>query len=123
MRRPRAAAFFDAYTAWHHRRAMAGAGLVAGIFLLNAEFARGTLGATRWHILLLLLVPALGQTLAVFHNPADPVRGRIFIARRILGQQLVREQAAVGRARHDVGERAAAVDPELPAARGPHGCR
>ena len=34
-----------------------------------------------------------------------------------LGEQLVRDQPAVGTPRDDVGERAAAVDPELPARR------
>jgi hypothetical protein len=36
----------------------------------------------------------------------------------IVGQQLVRDQAAVGSPGDDIGERAAAVDPELPAALG-----
>jgi hypothetical protein len=39
----------------------------------------------------------------------------IAIARGIFGQQLVRDERAVGLARDDIGERAAAVDPELPA--------
>ena len=36
-----APAFFDRYTAHHHLRAMVGLGVVNGVFLLNAEFARG----------------------------------------------------------------------------------
>jgi MFS family permease len=56
---------------------MIGLGAVNGVFLLNAEFARGTLGASRWHILALLLVPALAQTLVVVRNPVDPRRGWI----------------------------------------------
>ena len=42
-------------------------------------------------------------------------RPRRRVAPGILGQQLVRDERAVGPARDDVGERAAAVDPELPA--------
>lgn len=68
---------FDRYTAWHHLRAAAGLGVVGGVFLLSPEFARGTLGATRWHVLALLLVPALAQTLAVVWNPTDPRRGLV----------------------------------------------
>ncbi len=39
----------------------------------------------------------------------------VVVALRVFRQQLVRHQLAVGAARHDVGEGAAAVDPELPA--------
>ena len=45
----------------------------------------------------------------------DPVKGRVRITLGILGQQLARLKHPVGPARHDVGERPAAVDPELPA--------
>src|SRR5690349_8082781 len=41
---------------------------------------------------------------------------------RILGQQLLRQQRAVGPPGDDIGERAAAIDPELPRARF-FGCR
>ena len=46
---------------------------------------------------------------------ADAVHRGVAVAFRIFRQQLVRRQRAVRPARHDVGERAAAVDPELPA--------
>src|SRR5262245_59905850 len=41
---------------------------------------------------------------------------RIGVAPGILGKQLVRREPAVGAEGDDIGERAAAVDPELPAA-------
>ena len=44
----------------------------------------------------------------------DTGDGRVGVARRVLRQQLVRQQPAVRAAADDVGERAAAVDPELP---------
>ncbi len=47
---------------------------------------------------------------------ADALERRVLIPLRVLRQQLVGDQGAVGPARHDVGECAAAVDPELPAA-------
>lgn len=46
---------------------------------------------------------------------ADAGHGRVAVLLRVLRQQLVRDERAVGPARDDVGERAAAVDPELPA--------
>ncbi|MDR8763757.1 hypothetical protein FEP90_05478 [Burkholderia multivorans] len=46
---------------------------------------------------------------------ADAGHGRVAILLGVLRQQLVRDERAVGPARDDVGERAAAVDPELPA--------
>ncbi len=49
---------------------------------------------------------------------ADPRERGVAVAPGVFGQQLVRDQAAVGAARDDVGEGAAAVDPELPAAHG-----
>jgi len=70
-------AFFDRYTAFHHLRAVAGLGVLSGVFLLNAEFAVGTLGATPWQVLALMLIPALAQTLVVIRNPVDPRRGWI----------------------------------------------
>ncbi len=70
-------AFYDRYTAFHHLRAMVGLGVLSGVFLLNAEFAVGTLGASPWHILALMLIPALAQTVVVIRNPADPRRGWI----------------------------------------------
>ena len=39
---------------------------------------------------------------------------RVVVLFRVIGQQLVRHQRAVGLTRDDIGERAAAVDPELP---------
>jgi hypothetical protein len=47
----------------------------------------------------------------------DPCDGRVGVMLRVLGEQLVRHQRAVGAARHHVGKGAAAVDPELPALR------
>ena len=49
---------------------------------------------------------------------ANAVDGSVAIAFRVLGQQLARRKRPVGPARDDVGERAAAVDPEFPAAGG-----
>src|SRR5262245_60906633 len=48
-------------------------------------------------------------------NFSDPGKGGIPVAPRVLRQQLVRDERPVGTARDDVGERAAAVNPELPA--------
>ena len=44
----------------------------------------------------------------------DPGHRGVAVARRVLRKQLVRQQAPVRPARHDVSERAAPVDPELP---------
>ena len=44
-----------------------------------------------------------------------PFDGGVLVPRRVLREQLARAQAAARRARHHVGERAAAVDPEAPA--------
>ena len=41
--------------------------------------------------------------------------GRVAVVTGVFGQQLVRDQAAIGPPPHDVGEGAAPVDPELPA--------
>ncbi len=49
---------------------------------------------------------------------ADRVHGGVRVALRILGEQLVRDERAVRTARDDIGERAAAIDPELPACTG-----
>src|SRR5213080_2367347 len=46
----------------------------------------------------------------------DPGEGRIAVAPGILGQQLVRGDRAVRPTGDDVGEGAAAIDPELPTA-------
>ena len=46
---------------------------------------------------------------------ADAGDRGVAVLLRVLRQQLVRDERAVGPARDDVGERAAAVDPELPA--------
>lgn len=66
--------FYDAYTAHHHLRASMGQGVVAGILLLNEYVARKDLGASRWHVLGLLLIPSLAQFVAAIWNPADPSR-------------------------------------------------
>src|SRR3989442_1873219 len=55
-------------------------------------------------------------TFIQIQNPADPGEGRIPVAPGILGQQLERGDRAVRAAGNDVGEGAAAIDPELPAA-------
>jgi MFS family permease len=65
---------YDAYTAHHHLRAVAGTGVVSGIFLLNEYVVRRDLGGSRWHVLTLLLLPALAQSLAVLWNPVAPGR-------------------------------------------------
>jgi len=54
---------------------MVGTGILSGVFLLNPEFARGTLGASAWWVTALLLVPAVAQTVAVFRNPAEERHG------------------------------------------------
>src|SRR3546814_9902986 len=46
---------------------------------------------------------------------ADALHGSILVLLGVLRQQLMADQRAVGLARHDVSERAAAADPELPA--------
>ncbi len=48
---------------------------------------------------------------------ADSLDRGVAVAPGVLGQELVRDDPAVGAAGDDVGERAAAVDPELPAGR------
>ena len=67
-RRPGTA--LEAYTAHHHLRASLAHGLVMGVFLLNEYVARKDLGASRWHVLALLLAPALVQSIAAAWNPA-----------------------------------------------------
>ncbi len=66
--------FYERYTVYHHVRAVAGQGVVAGVVLLNEYVARKGLGASRWHLLALLLAPALVQFIAATWNPADPGR-------------------------------------------------
>jgi hypothetical protein len=56
-----------------------------------------------------------GLALGNIEQVADARDGGVAIAPGIFRQELVRGEAAVGLARDDVGERAAAVDPELPA--------
>ena len=46
----------------------------------------------------------------------DACGRRVGVSLGILGEKLVREEPPVRRPRHDVGERAAAVDAELPGA-------
>ena len=68
------------------------------------------------------IAPAgIGAPGAQAEQLADAVHRRVAIALRVLGQQLVRDERAVRPARDDVGERAAAVDPELPACIGRNG--
>ena len=45
---------------------------------------------------------------------ANSLDGRVRVPLGVLGQQLVREQLAVRAERYDVGERSAAINPELP---------
>ena len=53
----------------------------------------------------------------------DPGDGGVAVAAGVLRQQLMGGQHAGGVARHDIGERAAAIDPELPFGRGHVGLR
>jgi predicted MFS family arabinose efflux permease len=71
---PRRDGLYERYTAHHHLRATLGAGLLTGVLVLNEVIARKQLGASRWHVLALLLVPATAQFLAVSWNPVDPRR-------------------------------------------------
>lgn len=61
---------YERYTAFFHLRAVAGQGALAGVLLLNEYVLRKQLDATRWHILLLLLIPAVLQLVTVVWNPA-----------------------------------------------------
>jgi len=74
LSRSERAGFYDAYTVHHHARAVIGQGVVAAVFLLNEYVARKGLGASRWHVLALLLIPSLAQFLAATANPLDPRR-------------------------------------------------
>lgn len=67
-------ALVEAYTIRFHLRATIAQGVVGGVFSLNAFIARKELGADRWQILALLMVPALAQLVAVVWNPANPGR-------------------------------------------------
>ena len=51
-------------------------------------------------------------------QPADAADGRVLGVQRVGGEELVRDVGAVRPQAHEVGERAAAVDPEAPAALG-----
>ncbi|MHC5009918.1 MAG: MFS transporter, partial [Planctomycetota bacterium] len=73
---------YERYTAFFHIRAVIGQGALAGVFLLNEYVARKQLGASRWHILALLLLPAFAQLMAVVWNPTNP--GRLFGRRPFL---------------------------------------
>jgi MFS family permease len=75
---PKAKSALEAYTAHHHLRASLGLGMVAGAFVLNEYVARKGLDASRWHLVALLLLPALVQSVAGLWNPAtrDGVIGR-----------------------------------------------
>ena len=61
---------FERYTAFFHLRAVAAQGALGGVLLLNEYIARKELGATRWQILALLVIPAGAQMMVVFWNPA-----------------------------------------------------
>lgn len=61
---------FERYTAFFHLRAVAGQGALAGVLILNEYVLRKQLDATRWQILLLLVVPASLQLMTVVWNPA-----------------------------------------------------
>ena len=50
---------------------------------------------------------------ATLEQVADALDRRVVVA-RAFRQELVSEERAVGASRHDVRERAAAIDPELP---------
>ena len=50
------------------------------------------------------------------HHPADGFACRVLILARIFRKQLVRDQIATGRNRHDIGKRAPAIHRETPAA-------
>ena len=77
--------FYDTYTAHHHLRAVMGAGVAAGVLLLNEYVARKGLGASRWHVLAMLLIPSLAQFIAANWNPTDPSRRLGFRPFRELG--------------------------------------
>jgi hypothetical protein len=79
---------YERYTAFFHLRAVAGQGALTGVLLLNEYVLRKQLGASRWHILLLLVIPAALQLVTVVWNPATstgPVARRPF---RTLGMGL-----------------------------------
>jgi hypothetical protein len=82
---------------------------------LSLTFEQGIGGDRRAH---LDRLDRLGRDrLAVFEPEqfADALHGGIAIALRVFGEQLVGDQLPVRAAGDDVGEGAAAVDPELPA--------
>lgn len=66
----RANSALEGYTAHYHLRASLALGMVAGAFVLNEYVARKGLGASRWHLVALLLLPALVQSVAALWNPA-----------------------------------------------------
>jgi MFS family permease len=79
---------YERYTAFFHLRAVAGQGAMGGVLILNEYIAHKELGATRWQILALLLIPAAGQLMTVVWNPASgkgPISRRPF---RIIGMGL-----------------------------------
>ncbi len=55
------------------------------------------------------------------HLVPDPLHGRVLVGLGVLREQLVAADPAPGGARHHVGERAAAVNPEIPLAARAHG--
>ena len=61
---------FERYTAFFHLRAVAGQGAAMGIFFLYDIVLRKQMHASRWEILIAMLVPAIGQLMAVVWNPA-----------------------------------------------------
>ena len=78
----------ERYTAFFHLRAVAGQGALTGVLLLNEYVLRKQLDASRWQILLLLVIPAALQLVTVVWNPATsagPIARRPF---RTLGMGL-----------------------------------
>lgn len=61
---------YERYTAFFHLRAVAGQGAMMGVFFLYDIVLRKQMHASRWEILFAMLVPAIGQLVAVVWNPA-----------------------------------------------------
>ncbi len=63
-----------------------------------------------------------GEGLAVgeAEHISNALQSGVVISLRVLRQELVRDQRSIGPTGHDVGERAATIDPELPAFRRIH---
>jgi hypothetical protein len=81
---------------------------------LALAFEQGVGGHCRAHPHLLDEAGGDRARRTVTEQLTDPGHGCIGVPRRVVRQQLVRQQTTVGTARHDVGERPATVHPELP---------